>query len=172
MDKKPAFLVGLFIVMLVLTGAGCISGSGSTTGPMGVFRSDDKGENWKKVATFPTAKGVQSIETVKVYRIFTDPSDPNALYLGTRGQGLYYSYNNGDSWQFANDLANKFIYSVAVDPKDKCTIYVTDGSSIYKTSDCSRTWTNIQTDPQPNSQITSLSVDYGNSQVVYAGVIG
>jgi photosystem II stability/assembly factor-like uncharacterized protein len=107
---------------------------------MGVFRSEDKAESWKAVTAYPTAQGVKSIAGVKVYRLFTDPNDPNSLYVGTRGQGLFYTYNNGDTWQAADQLAGKYIYGVAVDRRDKCTIYVTDGPSIFKTTDCSPTW--------------------------------
>jgi photosystem II stability/assembly factor-like uncharacterized protein len=171
MNKRLSILV-FFVSALLLTGASCIQTSGSGNTAMGMYRSDDKGDSWKQISALPTPKGVQSIAGVRVYRIFTDPSDPDAMYLGTRGQGMYYSYNNGDSWQAAEALGGKFIYSVAVDPKDKCTLYVTDGGNIYKSTDCSRTWKSVFVESLPAELIKAVAVDYGNPQTLYAALQG
>ena len=152
---------------LLLAGAGCITIGGTASGLAGVFRSTDKGETWQPTVIFPTAQGVQSLAGVNVYRLFPDPSDPNSLYLATRGNGLFYSYNSGDTWQWAEALGNRFIYSVAVDPKDKCVIYVTDGAALYKTTDCSRSWRTVYTEVQPSDRIVAVALNPQNSQVVY-----
>jgi photosystem II stability/assembly factor-like uncharacterized protein len=72
----------------------------------------------------------------------------------------------------ATDLANKFIYGVTVDPKDKCTIYVTDGANIYKTTDCSRSWQTVYVESRPTERIVALAIDYGNSQTLYTALRG
>ncbi|KKU26073.1 MAG: hypothetical protein UX39_C0013G0020 [Candidatus Magasanikbacteria bacterium GW2011_GWA2_46_17] len=162
----------LILGAMVLLGAGCIKFGTTTRGPNGVFRSANKGDSWQSVSAYPTAQGVKSISGVKVFRIFTDPGDPNAFYLGTRGQGLFYSYDKGDSWQNVAAMNNKFIYGVAVDPRDKCTIYVTDGPNIFKTTDCSRTWQTVFTEARPEERFVSLSVDYGNSSLIYGAQLG
>jgi len=169
--------IALFCGALILTGAGCFSfGTDTTTvpvGPMGVFRSIDKGETWQQNNAYPTTSGVKSLAGVKVYRIFTDPSDPNALYLGTRGQGLFYSYDKGDSWQFMTALGQKYIYALVVDPQNKCVIFVGDeGGHIYKTSDCGRTWVISYTDQRSTERVTALTIDYTNGQTIYAALTG
>lgn len=172
MNKKFSTLIGFFIFTFVLGGASCIKTGGSGSNAMGMFRSDDKGESWKAISAIPTAKGIQSLSGVKVYRIFTDPSDPNALYIGTRGQGMYYTYDKGETWQSVEQFKGKFIYGVAVDPKNKCTIYVTDGTNIYKSVDCTRTWTLVYPEPLPTEKIVALAIDYGNPQTLYAAIRG
>jgi photosystem II stability/assembly factor-like uncharacterized protein len=172
MNKKFITLIGFFIFTFILGGASCIQTKGSGSTAMGMFRSDDKGENWKAISAVPTAKGVQSLAGVKVYRIFTDPSDPDALYVGTRGQGMYFTYDRGESWQEVEQLRGKFIHGVAVDPKNKCTIYVTDENNIYKTTDCTRTWVLVYQQPIPSEKIIGLAIDYGNSQTLYAAARG
>lgn len=162
---KKFFLAG--VTLLFALGAGCISFGSSAPGPMGLYRSSDKGDTWQPAQTLLTPQGVKSLSGAKVYRLFTDPTDPNALYLATRGQGLYYSYNKAASWQFVEALGAKFIYSVAVDPEDKCTIYVTDGASIFKTTDCLRTWKTVYTE-QRGQRVSALAVEYGSSAAVYA----
>ncbi len=158
--------------MLITLGASCLPGFGGSSsaalGPTGMFRSDDRGERWKEINTLPTAQGNQSLNRLKVYRIFSDPGDPNALYVATRGQGLYYTYDQGETWRTAPDLANRFIYSVAVDYKDKCTIYVTDGTGIFKTTDCTRTWKAVYAHQTPADRLVSVAIDYGNPQLLYA----
>lgn len=156
----------LVLSCLLLLGAGCVTKQ-TAAGPMGVFRSTDKGDKWEAVSAFPTPQGVKSITGIKVYRIFEDPSDPNAFYLGTRGQGLYYTYNNGDSWQAVDFMAGKFIYALAVDPKDKCTIYASDGAHIYKSADCSRSWEIVFTEERPTERLVALAIENANTRIIY-----
>ncbi len=167
MKKHFSFLVTL-CTLFITTGAGCINFGSTAQGPMGVFRSNDKGESWTSIAAYPTAQGVKSLEGLKVYRIFSDPSDTNTMYLASRGQGLFYTYDNGATWQAVSALGNAFIYGLAVDPKDKCTIYATDGQKIFKTTDCSRTWQYVYTEQRPEERFAALAVDFSDSNIVYA----
>lgn len=154
------------IVAVFLIGAGCISFNSSSPATLGVYRSPDKGEHWQEVNSFPTSAGVKSISQIKVYRLFLDPVDHNAIYMASRGQGLYYSYDRGGSWQIAAALANRFIYSVAIDPTDKCVIYATDGNSIFKSVDCNRTYVSVYAGQ--GESLSSLAIDSTNHEIVYA----
>ena len=50
------------------------------------------------------------------------PSDPQIVYLGTGGSGVYKSMNGASSWQPAG-LAGETIQSLAVDRTDPNLIY-------------------------------------------------
>ncbi len=166
---RKIYLIATLCAALILTGAGCINfGGGSAQGPLGMFRSSDKGETWQQINNYPTAKGVVSLAGLKVYDVHKDPSDINAYYLATRGQGLYYTYNNGETWQAVGELGGMFVYALAVDTKDKCTIYVSDGQHIYKTTDCTRSWQLVYTEERPSQRLVALAVDYGNASAIYA----
>ncbi len=159
------------VALVLFAGAGCAQPGAPTApavGPTGMFRSDDNGEKWREINSLPTAKSIQSLNKLKIYRTFNDPSDPDALYVSTRGQGLYYTYDLGETWRTAEALKNKFIYSVAVNFKDKCTIYTTDGTSIFKTTDCTRTWKTVYTHQISTDHIVSVAIDYGNPELLYA----
>ena len=172
MFKRLSWLSAIFFT-LVLTGAGCISFTGgSASGPKGIFLSSDGGDSWTQKNTLVTAQGPKSLSGANVYRIFTDPSDTNALYMATRGQGLFYSYDSGETWNSFLPLANKFIYALSVDPKNKCTIYVSDGPNIYKTTDCGRFWKSVFTETRPSQRLVALANDYNNANIVYAAEIG
>jgi len=166
MLSKKLFLFGL-VVFLMTTGASCLSFSSQSNGTVGMYKSVDKGEKWTAKFAYPTAQGVKSLSGLKVYLVKRDPSDTNTLYVGSRGQGLYYSYDNGDSWSFVSAMSGKFIYGIAIDPKDKCNIYVSDGSHIYKSDDCTRTWKLMFTEERPGQRIADLAIDYNDPKVIY-----
>lgn len=169
MFKRWAF-IGTLLATVLLTGASCISFDTSTPqGPMGVFRSPDKGETWQQANIFPTPTGIQSLAGIQVYKMFSDPNDANAWYLATRGQGLFFSLDNTVSWQSVTALSGRFIYGLAIDPTDKCTVFATDGGSIFKTTDCNRSWGTVYGE-QRGQSIVALAIDYGNHNDIFAAL--
>jgi hypothetical protein len=53
------------------------------------------------------------------------PSDPQVVYAGTFGAGLFVSTNGADSWQDRNTgLATTIVYAVAVHILDPRIVYV------------------------------------------------
>jgi len=170
MQKKFFWLLG--VMVLFTTGAGCLQFGNKAQGPMGIYQSSDKGESWKASTAWPTVAGVKSISGLNVYRLHNDPSDPKAMYIATRGQGVFYTLDSGVSWQNIPALDGKFIYGLAVDPKSKCTVYVSDGQHIFKTTDCLRSWNNIYSEERPDQRVVSVAVDYVNSNLIYAAVLG
>lgn len=162
--KRTLLAFGVLCVVILLVGQGCVSlrrgGETTTAGPAGMFISFDKGDAWQPIAQLPTVEGVRDLSAVSVYRLFSDPEDPNALYWASRAHGFFYSYNAGKEWrQGAEALAKNFIYSIAVHPKNKCTIYVTTGDRIYKSTDCSRSWEEVYVEARTDgTHVMSLVV--------------
>ena len=164
--KFLAFL--LFPTLLIFLGASCVSFGGSkTSAGMGVYQSTDKGETWNPILAYPTVEGVKSLAGANVFRLHTDLGDPNAIFMATRGQGMFYSYNGGKSWNSFEKFAGQFIYGFAVSPTDRCTFYITNGPNIYKSVDCGRAWDLVYTEQRPNEKFIGLAVDFGNSDIVY-----
>jgi photosystem II stability/assembly factor-like uncharacterized protein len=160
-------LTKFFLLSLVIfaTGAGCVSFGGSsqkptTTGPAGWFLSKDAGETWKSIVLLPTADGVKSLSGVSVYSLVEDHNDSHALYWLSRDNGLYYSYDDGATWrQSVEPLNTGFVYSIAIDPRNKCTIFATNGRQIFKTTDCNRSWKEIYREGQTARSIKYLAVN-------------
>ncbi len=142
---KPLFLVSLFL----LVGQGCIGPSTGeqslqTVGPAGVFLTTNKGEEWQPIVKYPTAEGVQNLSGVSVYKIIPDPHNVDTLYWLSRGSGMFFTTDSGKTWQrVKGPLAGGFVYDLAIHPTDPCTMYGTDGSFIYKSEDCARTWEEV-----------------------------
>ncbi len=157
-------------------GQGCVSlssggGSGAqTSGPAGVFVSEDKGENWKQVSQLPTLEGVKTLSQVSVYRLVNDPQDDKAMYWLSRGHGLFYSYNNGKSWRAAEGkLSTGFIYAAAVHPENKCAIVATNGGEVYQSNDCGRTWEEIYRESRTDVRVNSLAYNPFRPYEIFMG---
>ncbi|MBU0625131.1 hypothetical protein KKF05_02205 [Patescibacteria group bacterium] len=169
MSKKILFLS--LLGSLLLAGVGCVSFSGngiSSGADGGVFKSTDKGDTWNKRVAVPTTTGdKQSIAGVNVATIVQDPQDPNAIYIGTVSSGLFYSYDGGDSWLRPAQLSSGKVASIAIHPKDKCTIYATLANRLLKSEDCSRTWSVVYLDARTDRQTTAVLVDFFSSNIVW-----
>lgn len=71
----------------------------------GIFKSADAGKTWLPA-------GLQNI-SISVMKI---NSSNEIFYAGTESDGLYYSKDNGDSWQLINsDLSSYFINCIEFD---------------------------------------------------------
>lgn len=171
--KLPAFLVLIFSVLFLTTG--CISfnsGGGEPTGPVGgVFKSGNKGLNWEQKGLIATTDNKRkSITNLSAASLALDPSDHKAVYYGSVGNGLFYSYDGGNSWHKANGLGNATIRKVAIDPASKCTIYATAGNKIFQSTDCNRTYEQIYFDNQQSVTLDALVIDHYDPNNVYVGL--
>lgn len=167
-SKKVLFLLALAAIFI----SGCTIkfGSSSTTAVAGVFKSFDKGNAWVQKNLFVYSGGAGNISGINVTSLTFDPQDNKAIYLTSDSQGLFYSYDGGDSWQKAGGVKNGAIASVAVDPRDKCTIYATFAGSILKSTDCNRSWSEVYIDTRNGkANVTALAIDSFNNNMIYAG---
>jgi photosystem II stability/assembly factor-like uncharacterized protein len=156
---------------LILLGQGCGSATPATGPDGGIYRSRTGGADWSQLKVFNQDTKLGSIASVVTVSFATDPQDPLALYLGTNEDGLLYSLNGGDSWQKVKDknLTSGRVQGVAVSAKDKCTVYAAAGNKLYKTTNCLRDWTLINSDARPNLEITAVRTDWFNPDVLYIG---
>lgn len=168
----------LFTIAFVLSGCSLVSGfaggvsttSGGADG--GVFKSFNRGETFFQIASIPSIGDSQSsIANTNVVTFATDPQDRLAIYLGTRNQGMFYTYNGGVSWTKSPLAPSSRVNAIAVDPKDKCNIYAAVGNQVFKSIDCSRSWVGTYIQNAPDQIITALAVDPATPSVVYAADI-
>lgn len=156
---------------VLLLGAGCdfLSGNKNNTsaGPVGVFMSTDQGVTWKPAVSFPTTQGVKSLAGVTVFRVVDDPADPNSFYWLSRESGLFFTLDEGGSWQQARlPVAKAFVYDVAIDPTNKCIVYATLGTALLKSNDCTRTWAEVYRQSSTKSLISAISIDPFDTSVL------
>ncbi len=168
--------VFLSLVLLPLVLSGCTLGVSpaknnqvAATFKGGMWRSPDLASNWEQIVNIYSTGGQQlNFNSANITTLAKDPSDKAAIYVGTDLYGIFYSYDYGQAW--LNTVPAKgTINDIAIDPKDKCTIYTAIFNSIYKSIDCSRTWQQIYFENRPNIYITSLNINYAEPNIIYAG---
>lgn len=172
---KRIFLLACVAIIIVVGAGGCIKvqkQKTTTTNTLGgVFFTEDRFETWKHRSTMMTPGEVAgSIGGVDVAFMRFDPSDSEAMYLGTRADGVYYTYNGGAGWNKVEKLPVGFVRDLVVDPKDKCTLYVAVENKIFRSEDCARNWAEVYYTDKPDIKVTALEIDWFEPAVVYAGL--
>jgi photosystem II stability/assembly factor-like uncharacterized protein len=102
--------------------------------PGGVYRSIDAGETWVWAGDGITGQAIRSVAA--------DPDDPNRIYAGTGHGFLYRSVDGGETWSRAFDASYptsfKFgfeVLDVAVWPTNPERVFLTGGTSLYRSLD-------------------------------------
>ncbi|MFQ6101234.1 MAG: protein kinase [Anaerolineae bacterium] len=73
-----------------------------------------------------------------------DPNDPDTIFAGTSGAGIYVSHDGGQTWAPGNEgLGKGTVGSILVDPSDSNVVYaaLSDQGGVYKSTDGGQTWT-------------------------------
>jgi len=143
----------------VWVGTGENNSSRSSYGGMGVYRSDDGGQNWRYMGLG---------DSDRIGRILVDPNDSDRIYVATLGKlytpggqrGVFRSTDGGESWQqvlAGGDWTG--IIDLVFKPGDANTLYAAawdrkrrpwdfteggTGSGIYKSVDGGDTWSHME----------------------------
>lgn len=171
--KQFIFLILILVVSISISGCTGAKSNQSNTSAIdgGVFMTVDKGLTWKQKNAVLTVSGKPAtLSGTNIALMAIDPSDHMALYYAPIGNGLFYSYDGGATWQKTAGIPKATVRSLSIDPKDKCVIYASLGNKVYKTEDCSRTWERIYFDNDVQVTVDAVTVSPYDSKVVYIGV--
>lgn len=162
----------ILLPFLPLFLAGClISVKTEQAADGGVYKSSDQGDTWAAVSSvYRVGEAVRSFASSDITAMVVDPTDRQAIYVGTADGDLFYTYNGGEAWSQSLAKVGK-INAIAVDPAARCVIYAAIDNRVYKSTDCSRHWDYqlIETRDDDKNQITALAIDPYNPRVIYAG---
>lgn len=174
MRKKFVFC-GLALGALVLVGAGCespfnVAGTnkaGRVEG--GVYKTVDKGENWKAFSQFWTLGAPKAFNEASIVDLALDPQDHNAVYAASAESGIFYTYSGANGWFQPEQIKAGSVQSVAVDPRNKCLIYAVIGNTVVRSEDCNREYKAIYQETRPRVNVNNIVVDPANSNILYLG---
>ncbi|MDZ7318955.1 MAG: choice-of-anchor D domain-containing protein, partial [candidate division KSB1 bacterium] len=140
----------------------------------GIYKSTNKGISWRKetsgeqnilsilityknnmaIVFYGSDKGLFKLGTASpiattnaaVSVIAADPLQPETLYVGTLGNGIFKSRNCGDTWEKIKDPIISFtnINCISVSSKNPDLILCGTNQGIYKSSDAGSTWRKIE----------------------------
>lgn len=153
---------------ITFEGIGGGSSRGETQG--GIYKTVDLGGTWLQRSAIAAANGAgPQFNRSGIAAIAFDPQDREALYAGTIGGGLVYSYDGGASWQIARDLGQRTVRTIVVSAADQCTVFAAAENKIFKTTNCSRDWKQMYFDNETDITINTLAIHPQNSAIIYAG---
>ena len=90
----------------------------------------------KNAAGLGYAPGITRMNTVE-----QDPSDSNAIYVGTAQAGLWQSLNGGNGWTcLTSDMMVKAVSSIEINHSNSNVIYFGAETGVYKSIDRGTTW--------------------------------
>jgi len=170
--KKTFLSLSILFFSLSILGAGCFGASTSkkTSPDLGVWKTVDNGKTWlHKKALVDGPKVTADAGKLSVQDLIIDPQNRLVLYMATKNNGLLYSLDGGTAWQKFKSLEAKNITSVAVDPKDKCTIYATSQNKLYQTTTCGRDWLVRYYHPNIKTKFNAILIDWFNPTTIYIG---
>ncbi len=130
----------------------------------GYHRSSDGGDTWHHERIGPIFR--------RGDRIVVDPVSPHVLYAETHHQGMFKSYNRGQSWVSSSaGLAPQkrtphygavLISGSAFDPQNSATLYAGSDYSNWKTTDAGKSWQELD---------ASLTCEFARSFLVTATAV-
>lgn len=144
--------------IVYVTGASGINGNCT-----GVWRSDDAGVTWTRIAPFESAS-FQPFQGTGVYNLVlaVQKNDPNAVVLG--GKRLY-KYSQANGWVttashiytpgFSTNYVPATQLSIAVDPNSDSTYYIGTDAEIVRTTNFGRTFS-FKTKSYNNAHLSSV----------------
>lgn len=109
-----------------------------------------------------------------IVAVAVDPVNPQVIYSGTFGSGVFKSTDGGNNWFSASrGLSNPFIYSLAIDPLQPGTLYAgTFHSQVYKSQDGGNSWVWSGAGIQDQAVVYSIAVDPIEPARLYAATRG
>lgn len=135
----------------------------------GLFRSDDQGRTWKKVAI--STKHAH----LDVMDIAPDPREPKTTYIATHEAGVLKSADGGRTWKEAgHGLGGPDVHGLAIDPSNPAKLHAAirdKGEGIYRSTDSGAKWTRVDDGPAGEVKILrSVNIPTGMGGIfLYAG---
>ncbi|MFZ5862525.1 MAG: WD40/YVTN/BNR-like repeat-containing protein [Nitrospirota bacterium] len=100
---------------------------------IGLLKSGDRGQRWD------TAN--RGIRSYSLYRLVVDPRDPDLVYVGAGGGGLYRSVDGAETFvERNNGLGNTNIGAIVLHPGDPDRVFVVTSTGVFVSPDRGETW--------------------------------
>lgn len=137
--------------------------------PAGIFSSDDAGRSWARIDQGLPAHQVEDALRQGRYNLTVSASNPDVLYVGLFGRGVYRTTDRGSSWLATSTPANDRILALTVDPTDDEIVIAGTETGAYRSDTAGESWAEFSTGMEG---IGVRSLAWGSNRALYAGTLG
>jgi photosystem II stability/assembly factor-like uncharacterized protein len=162
--------------LIIFTGAGCsLLILAAVVGIAFWLRASPVGgvSPRKRAGAIPAVWSSNGPEGGNIRTLAIDPSNPDTLYAGTWGQGVFKSTDGGASWSAASngltDDSTLTIHTLTIDPVTPTTLYAGTSGSIFKSTDGGGNWSELTTGLPEMYTASSLAIDPAKPTILYLG---
>jgi len=137
----------------------------------GLFKSETTGASWHRVGSGLPASLCSNASPR--FRLAVDPRNPQTLYLGTAGQGVFRSTDGGATFRsFNRGLETADVSIVLVDPINPSRLYAAvTGKGVWHWDASQRRWTPLNAGLPVGDFAGVLALDPEHPATLYAGTL-
>jgi hypothetical protein len=154
--NKSLFLVPMILALPLYGGPGC----NVPQNDGGVYKSTDKGANWKQITTIEESK--ETLARADDSQLLVDPNNPAVVFLVTQSNGLFVSNQFGDSWKRILTETSA-VNAIEADPSQSgffyAAIQLNGRAKIIKTENGGNDWKEIYTEAGNGNAVTYVKRD-------------
>ena len=140
----------------------------------GVFRTDDRGVNWKRLGN---DDGMH--QNAMVRALVADPRNPDIVFCGC-DKGIYRSIDRGRTWRISDSsVTDKQIWCIAIDPVNPDTMFAGTGSpcvpEMFRSKDAGKSWAKRPMEAAETCaigipQMTAIAIDPTDHNNIWLGI--
>jgi photosystem II stability/assembly factor-like uncharacterized protein len=133
-----------------------------------VYRSDDRGDSWTRTSFPPVGMDANDDYRMLGQKMAVDPANPDVVYAGTPGDGLYVTTDGGAGWLRVDAVPagqQAGFTGIAFDPTSGTlggrtrTVYAPSyGNGVWRTVDAGATWNRLAGGPD-RAKHASVHID-------------
>ncbi len=132
----------------------------------GPLKTYDGGTTWQKLFT--------GISQSRVLTIGIDPATPSTVYLGTKDDGVYSSYDGGRQWlSFRAGLddvrVTAEVQQIVFAPGPQKRVFLATAMGVFESDAERKSWQKRMAGITNVLMVTALAVNSGRPDVLYAG---
>jgi len=148
-------------VIIIGGWVGSREGTTNAANRSGIWKSKDEGRTFRQM----------TLKNRNIYVVKFDSNNPNVVYAGTAGDGLYRSDDCGETWKKIGFGSYK-VSDIATVPHKNVIYVATDGGGVYKSKDGGASFAPINAGSMPDKlRCIVVLVDSKDSSgnTIYAG---